>query len=176
MRGLPVDRDLAIGDQLLHVAARTDARLCEHLVQLGRVGHRRQHALGRLGIGLRRRLAVIGAGHHIGEALADIDRRPFGRGHFVAGGLHALFVSLVVVGVVVEAVCAFARIHHHLARRSTITAVAAAAPTIAIAPALLVTAWRSRCGLAGVRRSGLRRLRRRGRRVTGRGLRVRWRG
>ena len=34
----PVDGDLAVGDQLLHVAPRADARLRQHFVQLGRVG------------------------------------------------------------------------------------------------------------------------------------------
>jgi uncharacterized membrane protein len=60
VRRLTVDGDLALEDQLLHVATRADAGLRQHLVQLGCVGLGAQHALVR-------------------------GRRPLGRGLFLGG-------------------------------------------------------------------------------------------
>ncbi|MGZ5217549.1 MAG: hypothetical protein ACXWKD_15770, partial [Caldimonas sp.] len=49
MGGLAVDGDAAFDDQVFHVAARADTGLGQHLVQLGRIGFGREHALaGRL--------------------------------------------------------------------------------------------------------------------------------
>ena len=45
MRWLAVDRDPALDDQVFHVAARADAGLRQHLVQLGRIGFGGEHPL-----------------------------------------------------------------------------------------------------------------------------------
>src|SRR5574343_390996 len=80
MGRLAVDLHAAILDGLLHVAARTDTRLGQHLVQLGRVDIRGQHALV-VTLGLRQGFGSAGlddlviagvevAGQQAGEDLA----------------------------------------------------------------------------------------------------------
>lgn len=49
--GFIVDRNPALHDELLHFQARPHAGLSQHLVQLGRFRHGRQHALGRHQLG-----------------------------------------------------------------------------------------------------------------------------
>ncbi len=73
---LAIDGDAAIDDQLFHVAARADAGLREHLVQLRRVRVRGQNATFGRGFGrlFFDRLAVVLARHHVGETVAGVHR------------------------------------------------------------------------------------------------------
>src|SRR4029079_712195 len=98
-----------------------------------------QAARGGFALGLGPGLAVVGSRHHVGKALADVDRRPLGRSDFLARRLG------VVIVVVVEGVVACGRRRHITWWRVTLAAVATTTASVAIAPALrrLVTA----CGL-----------------------------
>ena len=58
VRHLAVDHDLAFGDQCLHVAARTEPRIREDLVQLGHLAHRKS---GELSGGQQQRVALARA-------------------------------------------------------------------------------------------------------------------
>ena len=75
VRRLAVDGDAALLDRLFHVAARADSRLRQHLVQLRRVGLRREDALARGLFGLRLfgNLAVELAGDDVREHLGRLD-------------------------------------------------------------------------------------------------------
>jgi len=65
---LAIDGDAALLDQLLHLQPRAHARLCQHFVELGRVGLRGQHPLARIEFGLRCVFfAVKLTRHHIGQ-------------------------------------------------------------------------------------------------------------
>ena len=77
VRRLAVDRDPALDDQVFHVAARADAGLGQHLVQLRRIGLGGEHPLARGLLGLDRRLGVGVelAGQDLGEDLAGLGRR-----------------------------------------------------------------------------------------------------
>ena len=130
-------------DQLLHVAARTDARLCQHLLQFGRIGLGRQHALDRalwlgfvaLGLG---RLGVEIARQQVREDFADFRLRQV-HTHFGASHIG----TVVATGVTSDAWLPTRTIHGQIARR------VATAPT---APAVATAAW----AIAGhaVRRGG----------------------
>ena len=78
VRRLAVDRDAAFDDQVFHVAARADAGLRQHLVQLGSVGLGCQHALVRRVLDFRDcfRLGVELARQDMREDLAGLGNRP----------------------------------------------------------------------------------------------------
>ena len=108
MRRLAVDFHMAVGDQVLHVAARADTRLREHLVQLGRIGLGQQHALRRrrvvfgdfdLGLGLA--VDVELARQHLREQLAGLDRcrRCHGHGRAVCAGRIARLAAFTAFAV-----------------------------------------------------------------------------
>ena len=72
-----VDGDLTVLDQLLHLAARADAGLGQHLVQLGCFRFGTQHALARIDqfiVRVGSYFGVVVARDHLGEQRAGIDR------------------------------------------------------------------------------------------------------
>ncbi len=150
MRHLAVDGDLAVGDELLHVAARADARLRQHLVQLGRVRLGGQHALGGNRVDAFDDLGVDVeiAGQHAGEGIGHVgageldDRaraalrtrrtlatRRARRGG-VGGRLRAFFAFLAGLAVLVDALGA-----HGTVGGRVVGAATAATPATAAARA-----------------------------------------
>ena len=143
VRGLAVHGDTAVGDHLLQVAARADAGLGQHLVELGRVGLGRQHTLGRRWIILARR-RIVG----LGRLRVGCGQRRVGRAIFVArqgvvagARLRQGFFADRVVGAGQHLGEAFAHRHgrrHAVARRRGrpfFAPVRAAPPAPPVAPA-----------------------------------------
>ena len=123
MRRLAVDLHVAIGNQVFHVAARADARLREHLVQLGRVGVGQQHTLRRsrvvfngLNFGLGLAVDVELTRQHLCEQLAGFDRC----------GRRWIRCSAVFACIVIRRIARFTRL-----AAFTAFAVAAAATAVA---------------------------------------------
>ena len=133
MSRLAVDGDLAVGDQLFHVAPRADAGLRQHLVQLRRFGVRAQHALRRRGRRIGRRLVfdVELARDHFSEKLVGVGRRD----DLDRLGRRCRVVVFIVVVVDVGRVD-----DHHLFALCPCFATPAAALAAAPAPAALA-AW-----------------------------------
>ncbi len=106
MGGLVVHSDPAFGDEFFHLQARTHTGLGQHLVQFGRVGLRREHALAEALRHLFGRLLVVElARDHIGQVNRPVRSR--GRlGHSgrarLAGSVHARALALCIGGGIVH--------------------------------------------------------------------------
>ena len=103
MRGLAIDHHLAFGNQRFHVAARADARLGQHLVQLGGVGLGGQHTPLRRRVGVGGHLGGLGvviARQHGGKGFTRIQRRSPGLIDRRRCGVGAAVVVIIAVIVI----------------------------------------------------------------------------
>ena len=163
VRRLAVDGDPAVLDRVLHVAARADARLRQHLVQLGRVGLGREDALARglFALGFLGDLGVELAGHHLREHLGRLDRngrlemtrqRAFEIGRQRQRPGEAAIVALAAITAIAAAAVAPVAASAALAGGCRAALLAAAARFAAVvAVAAIVASGRRRASVAEAR-------------------------